>query len=44
MHEENNESVLNGSERGEQGKRVEWVRTIYLNMASTLNLSLKSGD
>jgi len=44
MHEENKESVLNGSERGEQGKRIEWVGTIYLNMAITLKLSLKSGD
>jgi hypothetical protein len=44
MHEEIKESVSNGSEQGEQGKRVEWVGTIYLNMASTLKLSLKSGD
>ncbi len=28
MHKENKESVLNGSEQGEQGKRVECVRTI----------------
>jgi hypothetical protein len=41
---ENKESVSNGSGRGEQVKRVEWVGTIYLNKASTFKLSLKSGD